>query len=441
MARTFWLTLVVLLASQSPAWASGALDGAQAAPTVEQLIHQLGSRDFRVRDAANKALAERGTAVLPALRQARTHKDPEVRRRVEALIAPLEAAALIAPKRVTLHIKQLPVRDAVHEIAKQTGYKIDVYPEARFNGDREKHRYSFDLDQVPFWEALDRVATAGGLVLQQVWGSDAIRLQFEDSQEPFVYHSGMFRLAAQSFHYNRNLQFGAVPRNGPVVQQQDESLTLNFLIAAEPRMPLLAVGQVKVTEALDDQNNSLVPSADAMNQFAHYINYGFNRSYSLQGNARLAGPGRTARKVKLLRGAIPVTLLREQKPLISVQPILKAKGKKLKAGNTELTVEDVTKTNDGNYQIKMRISESNQSAPNDYTWSNTLYQRIELQDAKGNKYPSFGFGGSFGQNEVNGTFNFGTGGNALGAPAKLVYYQWLTLQHHVVFEFKDLPLP
>jgi hypothetical protein len=43
---------------------------------------------------------------------------------------------------------------------------------------------------------------------------------------------------------------------------------------------------------------------------------------------------------------------------------------------------------------------------------------------------------------VQGTFNFGDGGNAqLGKPAKLTYYGWVTMQHQVEFEFKDLPLP
>jgi hypothetical protein len=432
----------MVLASLPSTWASGSRDEAQATPTVEQLINQLGSRDFRVREAANKTLAGRGMAVLPALQRARKHKDPEVRRRVEALASPLEAAALVAPKRVTLHLKDRPVREAVLEIAKQTGYKIELWPEARFNGDREKRLYSFDLDRLPFWEALDRVAAAGGLVLQQMWGSDAIRLQFEDSHEQFVYQAGMFRVAAQSFHYNRNLQFGVMPRNGPMQQpQHNESLTLNFQIAGEPSMPLLGVGQAKVTEAVDDQNNSLVPPVDGMNQFAHYVNYGFNRGFSLPGNLGLAGPGRTARKVKLLRGAVPVTLLREQKPLITIEPILKAKGKKFKAGNTEMTVEDVTKVNDANYQIKMRVSESSPATAGDYTWANSLSQRMELLDAKGARYQSWGYGGSFGQNEVNGTFNFGNNGNPIGAPVKLVYHQWVTLQHHVVFEFRDLPLP
>ena len=44
---------------------------------------------------------------------------------------------------------------------------------------------------------------------------------------------------------------------------------------------------------------------------------------------------------------------------------------------------------------------------------------------------------------VQGTFMFGEPGNGVqaGKPAKLTYYGWVTLQHQVEFEFRDLPLP
>jgi hypothetical protein len=72
-----------------------------------------------------------------------------------------------------------------------------------------------------------------------------------------------------------------------------------------------------------------------------------------------------------------------------------------------------------------------------------LHQRIELTDDKGQKFQSLGFNWMNGTpTTVQGTFNFGDGGNAqLGKPAKLTYYGWVTMQHQVEFEFKDLPLP
>ena len=124
--------------------------------TIERLIEQLGHEDYRQRDAASKAIGEVGPAALPALRKVKDHEDAEVRRRVGDLILTLERAKLLAPKLITLRLKDRPLRQAVTEMAKQTGYQIEMWPDAASNGDREKQPFSFELEKVPFWEALER---------------------------------------------------------------------------------------------------------------------------------------------------------------------------------------------------------------------------------------------------------------------------------------------
>jgi hypothetical protein len=441
MKKIVWLTLLAALVSVPAAVPSGAPEGSKPAVPVERLIEQLGSRDYRIREEANRTLLVRGTEALPALRKARNHKDPEVRRRVEALLGPLEAALLVAPKRINLVVNQRPIREIVGELAKQTGYKIELWPEAQFNGEREKQAYSFRFNNVPFWEALDQICEAGGLMLQQNYGVENIRLQFQEEHVPYVCHNGMFRVVAQGFSHNRNVQFGAVGRGAQAAVSRTDIMNFSFTVSAEPRLPLLSIGAVKITEAEDDQHNSMVLSADRQAMYGG-VYYGYNRSYSQQAQANLGGPGRDARVVKTLQGVIPITLLLEQKPHIVVEDILAAKGKRTKVDKTEIVIDEVGKTPDNNYQIKMLVRESRKDNNNDYTWANSLQQRLELLDAKGNKYQSFGYGGSFGPSEVQGTFTFGTNGNAaLGPPVKLVYYNWITFQHHVTFEFKDLPLP
>jgi hypothetical protein len=78
----------------------------------------------------------------------------------------------------------------------------------------------------------------------------------------------------------------------------------------------------------------------------------------------------------------------------------------------------------------------------DYTWTNSLHQRVELTDEKGQKFLSHGlnFNNST-PTSVQGTFTFGDPTGKLGKPAKLTYYGWVTAQHQVEFEFRDLPLP
>ena len=62
-----------------------------AADTVRPLIMDLGSADFRTREAAERRLRELGSAALPALRASRKNEQrPEAKRRLEALLAPFE---------------------------------------------------------------------------------------------------------------------------------------------------------------------------------------------------------------------------------------------------------------------------------------------------------------------------------------------------------------
>ena len=132
---------------------------ARADDGIDGLIKQLGDDAYLKREAASDRLAEIGEPALDALRQATKSDDPEVRRRILILVESKENAARLAPKRISLHIQSKPMRDVVAELAKQSGYKIDYSAEA---GDRENIGYSFDLDNVSFWEALQKISADGG---------------------------------------------------------------------------------------------------------------------------------------------------------------------------------------------------------------------------------------------------------------------------------------
>jgi hypothetical protein len=414
-----------------------------AAPTVEELLARLGHQDFRVREAAQRALAALGVEALPALRQAyKTRTDPEVRRRLDALIPPLETAVRVAPKLVTLAVTNRPVRETINELAKQTGYKIDLG-----NGAQENQVFTFRFDKVPFWKALDEVSRAAGLVLQRSYNNN-LNLQFQDSYAPFVCHSGMFRLTAQRFSYSRNIDFSSLPKNQLTTGQRNENLNCSLSVTVEPRMQLLDLGQVKLTEAYDEDRKAMIPAGEGVAGVTGRHTYYYHRSegnYTMQTDVALVNPSPRSRTVKVLKGILPVTLLVEKKPQVLVDDILKAKGKKAKVGGTELAVQDVTEEQQAGrgkvFRVSIYVQEEGQGRVTNY-WYHSFPERVELEDAKGNKY--FRNGASWGTqgNGLHGSFNFSTNNNVqIGPPAKFTYYTWVTMQHQVNFEFKDLPLP
>jgi hypothetical protein len=416
------------------------------APALARLVEQLGDADYRKRDEAVRRLTAEGVKAVPALRKALGHPDAEVRRRAGELIPALERAAVLAPRRVTLKVTNKPLRAVFDEMTRQTSYKVQF-----FSG-KPDQAFTFDFQGLTFWEALDRVCGEGGLVLQQHFGDDQVHLQQrEGPPAQYVHYDGSFRFVPNSFQQVRTIDFGPGNRN-PFNGQSNEQLSFQFTVCAEPKLPLLGLGAPRLTAAYDSEKNSmLVPengNPDHMNRLGMNPVWGSrygggNRCLCIQTSVNLHRPAERATRIKLLRGTIPATLLAEQKDVVVTDNILAAKGKTVKVGTTTFQFKDVSAQPNKQYQLRLAITEDNKDNPNDYTWMNSLYQRISLQDAKGNKY--FPFSTTWTNSSPNHaeiTMTYGQMGNAkAGAPSRFVYQSWTTLQHQLAFEFKDLPLP
>jgi hypothetical protein len=414
---------------------------AEESPSIDRLIEQLGDKSGAAREKASQALEVRGTGVLPRLRQAKDHPDPEVRRRIGHLILALEKANLLEPKRVTLTMQQRPIRAAVAELARQTGYALDLYPPPQNNDEREKQLFDISIDNLPFWEALDKVCQTGGLTLQRTYGEDnRLHLRVSEEYVPFVHRSGAFRLVAQGFQYHRGIEFGSLPRTAVHTGQRSEQLTFRFTTLAEPRMPILWMGPIVLTEAVDDLNNSLLPPEH--NNEPERTSY-HDRGYFQDAWTNLVRVSREAQAVKRIRGIVPVRVLVEQTPELVVDKVLEAKGRKLKSESTELDIEDVKKEAGGGnrYEIKFSVRNLASDSGSDYNFYSSVRHRFELRDAKGIKYSWSGGGWGGNENSVRGTFSFTHPGGEAGPPAKLIFHGWTTLYHRVPFEFRDLPLP
>jgi hypothetical protein len=447
MRSQLWWIAVLGLALTSRTWAEESAQR-RPAPAIEDLIDQLGDRLFRVREAAGKALENLGPAALPALRKGQAHADPEVRRRLDSLIPTLEKMAALQPRRVSLRLAHRPLREVLAEIARQTGYKVNLLE----GGDQEKQLHTFLFDRLTFWEALDQVCEKGNVTLQSVDNEEALTLAHQGNFAPFVYRTGPFRFAAQSFQYSRTIDFSQVPLQLTEPGQRTETLDFTFNVMTEPKLPLLGVGTVKMLAAYDDRKFCMLPdviNAEGIETRIAMTPGMWNgaKSFMSQAQVSLIRPSRKSKMAKILKGVMPLTLLMDQKAQLVSDQILAAKGKKVKTGTTSWNIEDVAKAPDINnkaYRLKLTVTQNNsKDATPDNAWANSLPQRLELQDAKGRKYQMQGIEWqNASPTSAQLTLIFGDFANTgVGSPAKLIYYNWVTLQHEVTFEFKNLPLP
>jgi hypothetical protein len=440
------LSVVVALVLVASARAETPAAKPPASP-YQSLIEQLGSPSFREREEAVRRLEEEGVKVLPALEAALAHSSPEIRQRARNLIPVIELHALMTPRRVSLKMENKPLREIVDEIQRQTGYKMEFWVAD------PRQTFSIAVKDATYWEAIDRLCTTAHLTLQQNYGDDRVILQQGDHSADFVRYDGPFRFVPVGMQQTRYLAFNQ-PRRGADAPLATENLAFSFLVCSEPRMPLLGMGQVKIDAAYDSEKNSMIPPTnngiDPTNGMPFAMRGRFvtrygggNRTCQMQSELNLYRPSSKATSIKVLRGSIPVTLLMEQKPVVLAEDILKAKGKKVTVGTTTFDFEDATELAGKQLQVKVSVTEHNPDGSNDYTWMNSLYSRIEVQDQKGNRYQNFGSSwGNSGPNNVQMTLTFGPIGPAkMTPPAKFVFQSWKTVQHQLAFEFRDIPLP
>ncbi len=409
-------------------------------PPVRQLIEQLGDRDYSKRRQAEDGLRAEGARALAALKQALDHPDAEVRRRVRALVPALETQALLAPKRVTLKLTDRPVSEALAEIARQTGYKIDAdaVPAGAF---------SFDLKGVTLWEALDRVGRDAGLVLEPPDWAQGLRLDKRPGYAAHVCYDGPIRFTADGIQLHRELEFGLA---GPAAEapRRSEILTLTFTVYAEPKLPIVGMGEPRLTAACDTDKRSMLPLGNPLEETERELRRGrygiLGRCLSAGARVHLRLPSRTSEGIQVVRGTVPLTLLVQEKPVVLTDQLLSAKGKSIKVGTTSVLFEKAQRRPDGAVEVGVTVTEQGPGAANDDGWRHTIRQRFELQDDKGRACPIRGTGTSWSgghPNEVKLHFTIGPGGAEVGPPSKLIFHDWTTREHLASFEFKELPLP
>lgn len=428
-----WALTVVVIALSSESFA----DDAVSAASIDSLIRQLSAPEFRIRENATRSIEQLGDSALPSLRKAQPHADPEVRQRLAQLIARLERNGLLAPKLVTFQADQTPVAEVFKKLSAQTGYKLATVQGGEL-------LVTMRVENLPFWQAIDQICNQTGLGLQPHYDANGTTLTFAKlgRVSPHVVYAGPFRLSAMSFHHSTTLDLSVPQQLNPLARARTESLTFMFQVVGEPKAPLMSLGQPRIDGAIDDQGISLVAPANRFYESNYHHYFSGYRNPILQTQVQLNGHG-SATMLRQLKGSLPVTFLAEQRPEIEISNIMKVKNQKFEGNQVSLEIDEVKEQPGKQYHIRATARRGGAENQHDYSWTNSLAQRVELFDDKGEKFQSQGFNWDNGTpTSVSGTFQFGDGGNAkLGKPSKLVYYNWITSQHQIEFEFKDLPLP
>lgn len=425
---------IAFLASCCPVRAA---DPSKSNARVLALIEALGAADYREREKAQRELVSLGQAARPLMKQAAATTDsPEVERRLEVMLARFDREEFLQPKRVTFHgLKSIP--ELLKVLGDQTGYKLDGEPSDT------KQNLKVDWKDKPFWEALDDVCNAAGLAVQiynDGTGSTPINVSSNNTFDPLVSYFGPFRVVATNISAGQNLQLSGLTRKGLPVPRQ-HSLNMNLQLFSEPKNPMLGIQPIVLTKAVDDAGTNLLLAEDATQRTSYYpySAYRINNQYLA---LNLGKPDRNATVIKELRGKMTVTLLSSTRPDVTVEKLPTVKNKSFVSRTTELHIESVTEPTDAGFSVNLTAKYLH-AMNEDYTWANSVYQRLEAYDEKGEKFVA---SGATNQVQMPGsvalTVPFASPpGKKLGKPDRLVLVEFLTTPREVEFVFKNVPLP
>ena len=165
------LAALAVLAACGVAVGLAVASGDSGAPTptpqpaaIQALIERLGSEHYADREAASAALEKLGAAALPALQAAARSENPEVRERASVLAVRLkrtvDSTSRLAPKRLKLDYKDIPLGTAINDLRARTGLPI-VLDGTRVANPLRK--ISCETPDLPIWETVETFCQAAGL--------------------------------------------------------------------------------------------------------------------------------------------------------------------------------------------------------------------------------------------------------------------------------------
>ncbi len=426
MVTAFALSLLLSLGQTATAKGEEVLKS-----KVQALVQQLGDNDMARREAAEKELIALGPDVLGLLptTNARTPAEEKVRLgRVRTTLEKAAAEAVTRPSLVTLSGEML-VSEAMAKISEQTGNRLVDYRE-RFSQDTANPKIKLNLDQAPFWQALDTVLDAAHLTLYN-YDEERGALAYtsrEDNAGPRLgrgSYSGLFRLEPRRIQATRDLRSGM------------HSLRLTLDGVWEPRVrPIVLEVPLADVSALDENGQAvdINTSEGTMEVPIETAETG------VEVELPFAGPPRNVNKLASLKGKLTAVVLGEVETF-EFSDIEKARSLEQERGGVILLLENCRKNADiYDVSIRVRFDRASNALESHRGWiyDNECY----LVDSKNRRIENAGLEATLlDRNEVGISYKFNLEGDTPGS-CKFVYKTPAAIiRIPVSFEMKDIDLP
>jgi hypothetical protein len=433
MSRAFGSNLLASLALLAPLYWSHVQAQTETADAalrdrVPQLIERLDDPKPEARDEAEARLIKLGARALPLLPDPASGTSKERKERLEKVRASLRQAeqeTSTGASRVTIQAKAIRLSEALGLIQKQSGNGITDLRE-QLGVEVTNPAFDLDIQNVPFHEALDRVARLAEVSVNAFTGDGTIGITAgTPAKDPLIQYVGPFRVAFKQLTEVRDLQAGT------------SAASAQLEVAWEPRLrPMLLALKSDGLAVKDDKDREVKPQA--MMESNEVVLRPENPAVEM--NLNLEAPDRSAVRLSSFRVKADVTLPAGIKTFRF--PSLAQENVTLKQGDVSATLRNV-EIDEQVWKVNVELVYPGNGPAFESYRQGLFNNRIWLQKADGSRF------------EHNGGFsNTSSDGGKLGfeylfvdAPGKPADYQLVyetpskVVNIPLEFEFKNVPLP
>ncbi len=302
------------------------------AQQVARLVRQLDDDQWTRRQTAEAELIKMGPAILPLLPGGDARMSAELKERLMRVRSHLQveyARQVVEPTRVTIQGK-MSLADAIKKIEETTGNRIAGYEALAAES------VTLDLQDVPFWEALDRVLDQAKLTIDPYAGQPGT-LQAEprpsEQAERFghAYYEGPFRFEATHVTAVKNLL-------NPVFS----GLRVRLSIAWEPKTKPISLSVPLADITARDDLGREVPADNQRGRLTAAVE---SDLAMIEMELPLKLPPRDAKSIELLHGSFDV-MIPGRKDQFEFHDLAKGERQSQHRAGVTVTLEETRKNED-----------------------------------------------------------------------------------------------
>jgi hypothetical protein len=339
---------------------------------------------------------------------------------------------LAAAKPITLHIKDLPPKDAIAKLGEAAGVNISVWPDtawdSRFRGNKAVPKVTIDAEAQPFWAVARDLCQQADAKPADMGTPDQLTIMESENFFDSPVYMGPAHLAIVT-GIRRSYQ---TTFSGPARKSEHMSVELDLWF--DPRLQFLqSAHTVTVTEALDENGVSIVVPADkAMDRFSRAL-----QRLHMNTSVRLNYDPAKSKTLKKFSGYLRL-IMESKREEIRIADLANAEGIEAMAAGVRLVITEVIPQNKS-LQIKYTITP--QVEISDERWteiSQSAFSRMIVTNETGRRI-SLDKNSRGSRKKIDGTLTLNTSDNS---KLNLVWpIATETEQVDLPFEFNDLPLP